>query len=295
MQYAVANGTVTCASPDATLTTRPRAARSAGSAAAVTRHGPSRLMSSTASAFASGGVAGALRDPDARVVDQHVEPAEALDRLRDRARRPRPGRARRRRSRRRASSARRSSPTTRAPRARSAAHAAPPIPPDAPVTSTRALMPVPPRARPGGSGACDRAGSNRRLRRRKRQVQSGQIVALRPVASMYQLAQPVFQTVPSILASTLAVVRGLRLRRDLGDRGAAPAHHAQRVDHVVDLGLDHVDHRAVAQAGVGPEQHEQVREAGDRRAEVRLRAALPRVDQLARRRARAPSGRSACR
>ena len=58
---------------------------------------------------------------------------------------------------------------------------------------------------------------------------------------------------------------------------AAPwrVHRAQRVDHVGELRLDHVDHRAVPEPGVGPEQQEQVREAGDGRAEVGARAALP--------------------
>jgi hypothetical protein len=46
------------------------------------------------------------------------------------------------------------------------------------------------------------AGSKRRARLRKRQVQSGHSAELRPLASMYQLAQPVFQTVSSILASS---------------------------------------------------------------------------------------------
>ena len=45
------------------------------------------------------------------------------------------------------------------------------------------------------------AGSKRRVRRRNRHVQSGHSVGLRPVASRYQLAQPVFHTVPCIRAS----------------------------------------------------------------------------------------------
>src|SRR3954447_16369841 len=55
--YAVANGSVRNARPDAMLITRPRpdaALRSAGSAAPVTRHGPIRLMSMTASASSPG-------------------------------------------------------------------------------------------------------------------------------------------------------------------------------------------------------------------------------------------------
>ena len=84
MQYAVANGTVRWARPETTLTTRPREARSAGSAAAVTRHGPEQVDVDHGERVRVGRLARALRDADAGVVDQHVEPAEPRDRLRDR-------------------------------------------------------------------------------------------------------------------------------------------------------------------------------------------------------------------
>ena len=102
-------------------------------------------------------------------------------------------------------------------------------------------------------------------------------VALRPVWSRYQLAQPVLQTVPVHAPVDVRVVALLRLGPDLDRLGAAAAHVPQRRHHVGDLGLDHVDHRAVPEPGVRAEQEEQVREAGDGRAEVRARAAVPDV------------------
>ena len=43
-----------------------------------------------------------------------------------------------------------------------------------------------------------------------------------------------------------------------------------------DLALDHVDDRGVPEARVRPEEEEEVREAGHRRSQVRLGAAVPR-------------------
>ena len=77
--------------------------------------------------------------------------------------------------------------------------------------------------------------------------------------------------------------------------GAVRAHVPQRVQHVGDLRLDHVDHRAVPEPGVRAEQQEQVREAGDRRAEVRARAALPDVVEQLAAAAADPVRRPACR
>ena len=56
---------------------------------------------------------------------------------------------------------------------------------------------------------------------------------------------------------------------------------ASACEHVVGLRLGHVDDRVVAEAGVRPEQEEEVREAGDRRAAVGLRAAVPVLGQRA--------------
>ena len=124
------------ARPEATLTTRPRDCaqrRQRGGG-----HAPraDRLTSSTASASSSGASAGALRRAEAGVVDQHVEPAEALDRRGHRARRPTPGRARRTRCRRRAGRARRPCAPLRAQLGDGRRV---PIPPAAPVMSTRVM------------------------------------------------------------------------------------------------------------------------------------------------------------
>ena len=82
------------------------------------------------------------------------------------------------------------------------------MPPRAPVISTRALMRSPASAGPGVRWVSSKsAGSKAAVRRRKRQVQSGHSVALRPVSSRYQLAQPVFQTVPSMRSSRSALKR----------------------------------------------------------------------------------------
>ena len=50
--------------------------------------------------------------------------------------------------------------------------------------------------------------------------------------------------------------------------------HVEGADEVAHLRLDHDDQRGVADAGVGAGQEEQVGEAGDRRAEVGLRAGV---------------------
>ena len=131
------------------------------------------------------------------------------------------------------------------------------------------------------------ASSNRRVCCQKRNVKSGQIVALRPLASRYQLEQPpVFHTVPSSRDCRWRVVGlvGVASHLDLG--GAASLHRLERVHQVVELRLDHEHHRVVAEPRVRPDDPEQVREAGHRGAAVGLRAAVPRVVETARRRAR---------
>ena len=57
-------------------------------------------------------------------------------------------------------------------------------------------------------------------------------------------------------------------------------HQLECTEHVMDLRLDHVDHRVVAQAGVRPHQEEQVGETGSQRAFIRLRAFRPGVEQV---------------
>ena len=264
------------ASPEAMLTTRPRDSRRAGSAAAVTRQGPTRLTSRTASASSSGGSPRALRRAQPGVVDQHVEAAEALDRFGHGAVDRSPGRARRSRCRRRAGRGRR-------PRALLAQQ-----------LDRRAADPA------GGAGDEDlmRArtppGLKRAVRCRKRHVQSGHSVGLLPWASRYQLVQPVFQTVPCMRRWTSAWKRS-STSGDLDDVRAALVHRAQRVHHVGDLGLDHVDHRAVPEAGVRAEQDEEVREAGDRRCRGARAGCRPSGRRGSGRRGRARVRRPACR
>ena len=62
---------------------------------------------------------------------------------------------------------------------------------------------------------------------------------------------------------------------------------------MLDLRLDHEDDGVVAEAGVRAEQHEQVGEAGERRAEVRLRAPAARRRPACGRRGRARARRAA--
>ena len=69
-------------------------------------------------------------------------------------------------------------------------------------------------------------------------------------------------------------VVGVASHLDLG--GAASLHRLQRVQQVVDLGLDHEHHRVVAEPRVRPDDPEHVGEAGHRRAPVGRRAAVPR-------------------
>jgi len=54
-------------------------------------------------------------------------------------------------------------------------------------------------------------------------------------------------------------------------------HQFQAVDDVADLRLDHHDHGIVAQAGVGPEKDEEIREAANDHAKIRAHAVAPRV------------------
>ena len=69
----------------------------------------------------------------------------------------------------------------------------------------------------------------------------------------------------------------------------------QRGQHVRDLRLDHVDHRAVPEPGVRAEQEEQVREAGDRRSPGTRAGCRARRRRAACRRARGRGGRPGCR
>ena len=79
------------------------------------------------------------------------------------------------------------------------------------------------------------------------------------------------------------------------DRLHAPlGHRAHRVHHVGDLRLGHVDHRVVAQAGVGAQQQEQVGEAGDRGAQVRAAGCPARRRRAAGRRARGSAWPPGC-
>src|SRR5579863_9216454 len=63
--------------------------------------------------------------------------------------------------------------------------------------------------------------------------------------------------------------------------GAGAVQRGEVVDDVVELGLDHVDHRVVAQARVGPDHHAQVREARDRGAAQRAHVAVPDLREAA--------------
>ena len=94
-------------------------------------------------------------------------------------------------------------------------------------------------------------------------------------ASVYQLAQPPsFQTVPSRSRWIFVVVCRPGRPRVTSTRGdALAAHPAQGGGDVVGLCLGHEDDRHVAEAGVRPEQQEQVREAGEGGAAEGLRAA----------------------
>ena len=216
-----------------TLTTRPRPGDSSSAGSAARRHPPGREQVDLEHLERRlvGRLAGALREAEPGVVDQHVEPAEPLDRLGhgagdrvgvghvagQRCRGPGRPRGRCRRPARRARAA------SRRPRA--------PMPPAAPVIRTRLLM------RCTSSRSRGALAAARRTPRRtspcfwrKRNVQSGQSVTLRPCSSTYQLEQPVFQTVPSSFSCTLLVVGVLGLLADLGRRRAAarPSRAARR-------------------------------------------------------------------
>src|SRR5438093_339233 len=142
MQYAGASGIVTCARPEATFTTRPRLSRNAGSAAAVTRHGPRRLTSSTRSASSAGRSPALCGSPiPAQLMRTSSPPrratASATARSTDTWSRTSQVRM--------SSSPLTSRPTTRAPPSRSALTVARPMPPAAPVMRMRALTRPPPR------------------------------------------------------------------------------------------------------------------------------------------------------
>ena len=91
-----------------------------------------------------------------------------------------------------------------------------------------------------------------------------------------------------------APARGSRRARSApraGRRAPRPtgARCASGVDRVAHLRLDHHDDRAHAQVGVGPVEHEHVREPGHRDPEVRLGAARPGLLEVAPARSRSPA------
>ena len=144
-----------CASPETTLITRPRDSRSAGSAAEVTRQGPRRLTSITASASASGASPALCGVPSPALLISTSSPPSRPIGLRDggvdRGLVAHVAREHR------LAVALEVEADTVAPRARSAFVAAVPIPPRAPVTRTRALMP------PTASADVARSGREREL------------------------------------------------------------------------------------------------------------------------------------
>src|SRR3954453_20993935 len=150
MQYAVANGTVTCARPDATFTTRPREARSAGSAAAVIRHGPSMFTSNTVVARSSGGSPALCANPTPALLTSTSRPPPRRSIASATARSTESGSVTSHAM--RSPDALMSSPTTSAPRSRSCAAAAAPMPLAAPVMITResAIYPGEARVEPVG-------------------------------------------------------------------------------------------------------------------------------------------------
>ena len=182
----MANGTVMCANPLATLTTRPREARSAGSAAEVTRQGPTRLTSRTSSASASGGAAALWGVPSpALLISTSSPPSRAI------------------------------ASATAVDRGL-VAHVADDV-------RAREVQPDDLRApaaqfRDGGGADPARGsgdddphaitcsdGLKRAVRRRKRQVQSGHSVGLLPFASWYQLVQPSSRPCPRMRRCTSAL------------------------------------------------------------------------------------------
>src|SRR5690606_16663937 len=76
------------------------------------------------------------------------------------------------------------------------------------------------------------------------------------------------------LALDVGVELGLRVGTDLDGVGPVVLHVTYGLGDVADLLLDHEDHRVVPEPGVGAEEEEQVRVAGDRDAEVGLHALL---------------------
>ena len=126
----------------------------------------------------------------------------------------------------------------------------------------RSRVPIP----PGGAGDDDSlhaitysVGSKRAVRRRKRHVQSGHRSGCCPSRPGTSSRSRSSRRSPACAAGP---PRWRRPRpRAAPRRGRAVAHRLQRVHHVGDLGLDHVDHRAVPEPGVRAEQDEEVREA----------------------------------
>ena len=64
---------------------------------------------------------------------------------------------------------------------------------------------------------------------------------------------------------------------DFDDAVLAALHELQTLHGVADLGFDHQDDGIVAEAGVGPEKHKEIREAGDGDAEIGAHALSPGV------------------
>ena len=95
-------------------------------------------------------------------------------------------------------------------------------------------------------------------------------------------------TVSRAAASTSAAYGALRVRGHL-ERTRRRREVVERAEHVVDLGLDHVDGRVVAEARVGPVDHEHVREPVHRRSTRTTSCRRASARPAACRRARGPA------
>ena len=69
----------------------------------------------------------------------------------------------------------------------------------------------------------------------------------------------------------------LRFGANFHHADVAFAHQLQALDDVADLRLNHQHDGIVAQAGVGPEKDEEIREAANDHAKIRAHAVAPRV------------------
>jgi len=82
------------------------------------------------------------------------------------------------------------------------------------------------------------------------------------------------------LALQLAVELRLDGRAHLDRVRALAVHRLQCAEDVFDLRLDHEHHRVMTEPGVRADDHEEVRIAGQRRAEIRVRAVAPCIDDI---------------